>query len=252
MLDIAFVGFAFLAGLLTFLAPCTLPLVPAYLGFISGVSAKGVATSLGGRRARWRIFRNGLGFVLGFSAVFIVFGLLLGTAGMFVGEARVWISRVGGVFVILFGLVILDVVKIRLLARDWHPRIPAIARPGSPANAFVLGAAFAAGWTPCVGPILGSILFIAASVGGALEGAFLLAAYSLGLAIPFLVIALGVGSATGSLERFAGALRVISRIGGLLLIAMGILLMFGQGSYLIAESYRLLRFINYDRLLDYL
>ena len=252
MIDFGFLGSAFLAGFLTFLAPCTLPLVPAYLGFISGVSAKGRSDTPGGRSARWRIFRNGLGFVLGFSVVFIAFGILLGTAGAFVGGSRIWISRIGGAFVMLFGLVILDVVKIRLLARDWHPRIPSIARPGSPANAFVLGAAFAAGWTPCVGPILGSILFIAASVGGALEGAFLLAVYSLGLAVPFLAIALGVGSAAGSLDRFAGTLRVISRIGGLLLIAMGILLMFGQGSYLIAESYRLLRFINYDRLLDYL
>lgn len=252
MTDFGFLGSAFLAGLLTFFAPCTLPLVPAYLGFISGVSAKGSATSLDERRARWRIFRNGVGFVLGFSAVFIAFGLLLGSAGMFVGESRIWISRIGGAFVVLFGLIILDAVRIRFLARDWHPRIPAIARPGSPANAFVLGTAFAAGWTPCVGPILGSILFIAASAGGALEGALLLAVYSSGLAVPFLAIALGIGSAAGSLERFAGALRVISRIGGLLLIAMGILLMFGQGSYLIAESYRLLRFINYDRLLDYL
>lgn len=252
MADLGFFGSAFLAGLLTFLAPCTLPLVPAYLGFISGVSAKDMHLPGRGRSLRRRVFQNAVGFVLGFSTVFITFGLLLGSAGAVVGESRIWISRIGGLFVILFGLIMLDVVKLKVLSRDWHPHIPSVARPGNPINAFVLGVAFAAGWTPCVGPILGSILFIAASAGGAFHGALLLAVYSLGLAIPFLAIAFGVGSAARSLERFAGVLRVTSRIGGALLIFVGVFLLTGKGAYLIAESYRLFRFMNYDRLLDYM
>ncbi len=243
---------AFIAGLLTFLAPCTLPLVPAYLGFISGVSLDELKDSGRALAARRKIFLNGLAFVVGFSVIFIVFGTLAGFAGAALVPYRIWLSRIGGVFVIIFGLFMLGLLKIPLLGREARLHIPAILIKGRPANSLALGAAFGFGWTPCVGPILGSILLLASTSATALSGALLLAVFSLGLAMPFLAIALGIGSASRYLERFSRFLNIISIIGGLFLIGLGLLLLTNNFSLLISYGYRLFRFINYERLLDYL
>ena len=243
---------AFIAGLLTFLAPCTLPLVPAYLGFFSGVSLDELKDSGRALAARRKIFLNGLAFVVGFSVIFIVFGTLAGFAGAALVPYRIWLSRIGGVFVIIFGLFMLGLLKIPLLGREARLHIPAILIKGRPANSLALGAAFGFGWTPCVGPILGSILLLASTSATALSGALLLAVFSLGLAMPFLAIALGIGSASRYLERFSRFLNIISIIGGLFLIGLGLLLLTNNFSLLISYGYRLFRFINYERLLDYL
>lgn len=252
-MDITLIIPAFIAGLLTFLAPCTLPLVPAYLGFISGASAEELRDLLRAGRARRRVFLNGLFFVIGWSAVFILLGTLVGyiSASLLV-PYRLWLGRIGGIFVIIFGLFMLDVLKIPLLARTWQPRVPAIFQRGRPVNSLILGGAFGIGWTPCVGPILGSILLMASTSATALQGALLLAIFSLGLAVPFLAIAAGIGSAGRLIERFSGTLRVISVIGGLFLIGLGILLLTNNMALLISYGYWLFRFIEYERLLDYL
>lgn len=261
---------AFIAGVLTFLAPCTLPLVPAYLGFISGTSLDELKDPAKAKRARLKVFLNGLFFVLGWTLVFTVLGTLIGfIGGAVLAPYRLWLARIGGVFVIVFGLFMLNVVKLPFLAREWQPRVPvprptqagtpaalrglgAIFQRGRPANSFILGSAFGIGWTPCVGPILGSILLLASTTATAAQGALLLAVFSLGLALPFLAIAAGVGQASQYIERFSKYLNIVSIIGGIFLILLGMLLFTNNMALLISSGYRIFRFIEYERLLDYL
>ena len=195
---------------------------------------------------------NGLAFVIGWSVVFILLGTLVGFLGAALVPYRLWLARIGGVFVIIFGLFMLNVLKLPWLSRERHLRVPQFFAPGRPANSLILGSAFGIGWTPCVGPILGSILLLASTSATALSGALLLTIFSAGLAIPFLAIAAGVGSAQRYIERAAPYLTAVSVIGGLFLIGLGILLFTGNMALLISYGYRLFRFINYERLLDYL
>lgn len=243
---------AFIAGILTFIAPCTLPLVPAYLGFISGVSADELKDPTKKSKARAKIFFNGLFFVVGFSLVFIVFGTLAGFVGSSLLPYRVWLSRIGGVFVIIFGLFMMNVLKLPFLAQEKRLKIPAVFDRGKPSTSLLIGLAFGFGWTPCVGPILGSILLLASTSTTALQGALLLTVFSAGLAIPFLLIALGIGSASERIEKFSKYIKVASFIGGIFLVLLGILLLTNNISLLISYGFRFLEFINYDAILDYL
>lgn len=251
-MDFSLIIPAFIAGILTFLAPCTLPLVPAYLGFISGVSAKDLQDPLAAKQAKRKIFLNGLFFILGFSAVFVILGSIAGFFGQLLFGYRIWLSRIGGIFVILFGLFMLNVIKIPFLSREIQIKTPSFFQKGSKINSFVLGSTFGLGWTPCVGPILGSILTLAAASTTAFQGAFLLGVFSLGLAVPFLVIAAGFGSASAHIAKLGKLLNIISIIGGLFLIFLGILLFTNKLGIWIAYFYQWFDFINYDRLLDYL
>lgn len=247
---------AFIAGILTFIAPCTLPLVPGYLGFISGVSLEDIKDPAKSKKARFRIILNGLFYVVGFSVVFILLGSLFGLAGAVLFKYRVWLSRVGGVFVVLFGLyMILGAVNIpflNFLSGDKRFQFTRFVKPGNPLSSFLFGAAFGFGWTPCVGPILGSILLLASSSATVLSGAFLLTVFSLGLAVPFLLIALGIGSAQNLLNKISRHLGWISAIGGLFLVSLGVLLITNQFAFWLSYAYQLFDFINYESLLDYL
>jgi cytochrome c-type biogenesis protein len=180
---------AFIAGILTFLAPCTFPLVPGYLGFISGVSAQDLQDPLKSKSARRKIFLNGLLFVVGFSFIFILLGSLFGLGGSALAQYRIWLSRIGGIFVILFGLFMIGVLRLPFLNVEKNIGAIMALKPGNPASSLIFGATFAFGWTPCVGPILGSILTLAAASATVSQGAFLLSVFSLGLAVPFLIIA---------------------------------------------------------------
>lgn len=240
---------SFIAGVLTFLAPCTLPLVPAYLAFIGGVSPEDMRDAQRAKTARAKVFANGLLFVVGFSAVFIALGVVAGFAGVAFAPYQFWLARAGGVFVIAFGLFMLGVLKIPLLNREFKVRG---VSAGGPLRSLALGASFSLGWTPCVGPILGSILILAGTSGTALTGALLLAVFSLGLALPFLVLAYGIGSAERYVARLAPVLKVISVVGGVFLVGLGLLLVTGSMSLFIAKSYRLLQFLHYDALINYL
>lgn len=243
---------AFIAGIFTFLAPCTLPLVPGYLGFISGVSALDLQDPLKLKSARKKIFLNGILFVIGFSLIFILLGSLFGLGGSALVQYRTWLSRIGGLFVILFGLFMIGALRLPFLNIEKKIRITKVLKPGSPASSLIFGATFAFGWTPCIGPILGSILTLAAASATVGQGSFLLLIFSLGLAIPFLIIAAGISSVSNHLSKLNKHLHAISIIGGLFLVFLGILLSTNKLGFLITHFYQWFDFINYERLLNHL
>lgn len=251
-LSLAFVISTFVAGMLTFLAPCTLPLVPAYLGFISGVDKDELANPKTAGKARLRIFLNGLAFIVGFSVVFIIFGTLAGFAGQALVPYRIWLARLGGGLIILFGLFMLGVFKLPFFQSDKRIPIPKWLTLGKPSSSVFIGGTFALGWTPCVGPILGSILLLAGTSGTALQGAFLLSIFSLGLAVPFLAMALGFSRATAFIDASSKYLKWVSIVGGVFLILLGALLVTDNFGLTIQYGYQLLQFINYEGLLEYL
>ena len=246
---------AFLAGILTFLAPCTFPLIPGYIAFISGASAEELRDPEKLKQVRKKVFLNGLLYVVGFSLVFIVLGSLFGLVGAAFAEYQLWLTRAGGALVIFFGLYLTGIFKTKAfqgLAREKRFNISSKLTPGKPSSSFLFGAAFAFGWTPCVGPILGSILLIASTSGQVAQGAFLLLIFSAGLAIPFLLVAIGIGSAAKHVKKLSKYLNIISIIGGIFLIIMGLFLLFNRFQLFISYFYQIFDFINYEAILDYL
>lgn len=232
-LSIGFIISAFIAGLLTFLAPCTLPLVPAYLGFISGVSTKELEDPETAHAARKKVFLNGIFFILGFSIVFILFGTLAGVLGQELAPFRLWIGRISGILVILFGLVMLGVFHLKFMQGGSALALPKWMKAGSLTSSFTVGGAFAFGWTPCVGPILASILLLA-STGSAAQGALMLAIFSLGLALPFILISFAISRATKGITAFFAFLKkyrvIILSVFGLLLGALLNIVLMALGS----------------------
>jgi cytochrome c-type biogenesis protein len=245
---------AFVAGLITFLAPCTLPLVPGYLAFIGGVSLKELDDPTKARAARQRIFLNGVTYVVGFSVIFILLGSLFGLGGASLVRHRLWLSRVGGVVVAFFGLYLLGAHRLKIfqfLESDRRLAFRALT-PGHPASSFVFGATFAFGWTPCIGPVLGSVLLLASTSATVASGAMLLAVFSLGLAVPFLIVAAGVGAASTFLREHAKFFAASSAIGGVLLVLLGWSLATDSFTWWLGYAYRLFDFVNYESLLRYL
>jgi cytochrome c-type biogenesis protein len=228
----------FIAGLVTFLAPCTLPLVPGYLGFISGVSLKDLRDPTRAHNARLKIFLNGLMYVVGFSAVFIVLGSLFGLGGQALAAYRTTFAQIGGLLVMFFGVYMLGLFNnlsaLSFLSAEHTWGITRRLQPGNPASSFLFGATFAFGWTPCVGPILGSVLLLAGASATVGQGAFLLFVFSLGLAVPFLLIALGVGRATNYIRAYLTLTTNARRRIGAMIIGGGLFgVFFGSVHYLI-------------------
>lgn len=207
---------AFSAGLLSFLSPCVLPLVPSYVTFITGLSLEEVRTS------RRTALIHALLFVLGFSLIFITLGATASVLGRVLFVARVWIARLGGALIIVFGLYLLGVFNFRLLGQD--KRVYLADKPLGYLGTVFVGIAFGAGWTPCIGPILGSILIYTSSTADLHRGLLLLTAYSAGLAIPFIVAALAIDRFLAVFARYRGAMKWVNRVGGVLLIIVGLLL----------------------------
>lgn len=218
---------SFVAGVLTFFAPCTLPLVPAFLGVISGVKGEDLNNPERLKNYRWRIFSNAVFYVLGFSLIFILFGLSFSFLGQ-ISAVREVIQRIGGVFIILFGLFLLGWLKVGFLNADKQIRVPKLLESANKTNSFGIGALFALGWSPCVGPLLGSILFLAANSATVLQGTFLLVIFSLGLAIPFLLTALLIGKAFSAFSKWGGIITAINKVAGVFLIVLGALLVSDQ------------------------
>jgi cytochrome c-type biogenesis protein len=211
---------AFIAGLLSFLSPCVLPLVPSYVGFLTGMA-------LPEATARRRIaLVHALLFVAGFSLIFILLGASATALGRALNFYQVWLQRLGGILVILFGLLCLGAFPLPLLARE--RRLHLERKPVGYLGSALVGMAFAAGWTPCIGPVLGGILGLAATSADVARGMLLLGVYSAGLALPFLIAAVAVESFLAWFQRFRRFLPWVMRISGGLLILVGVLLVSGE------------------------
>ena len=207
---------AFGAGLLSFLSPCVLPLIPSYVTFITGLSLEDVQKS---RRAA---LIHSLLFVLGFTLIFLALGATATALGQLLGYQRVWITRIGGVLIIVFGLYMLGVFNISFFSQE--RRVHIANKPIGYLGTLLVGIAFGAGWTPCIGPILGSILTYAASSADLSRGIWLLLAYSLGLAVPFLLSAVAVERFLDFFSRMKRQMGWITRTSGVLMIAIGVLM----------------------------
>lgn len=222
MQDVSF-PLAFLAGVLSFLSPCVLPLVPSYVSFITGISFEDLKEGVDKKRIRYLTITNSLAFILGFSAVFIALGASSSVVGRFLFEYQEWIRIVGGILVIILGLFVAGFLKLNFLMRDKKMHLS--GKPVGYIGTFAVGMTFAAGWTPCIGPILGTILLYASSKASAMYGFKLLAVYSLGLAIPFFVASLAINSFLSYSRKFLKHMKVIMVVSGLLLIIFGIMLL---------------------------
>jgi cytochrome c-type biogenesis protein len=218
------IGIAFIAGLASFLSPCVFALVPAYVGYLGGRS---VASARDGKTNHWVTFSHGLAFVLGFSVVFISLGVATSALGGLMRDTRDWLARIGGIVVIFFGLHMTGLLRIRFLEYDLRPQSMPDRQRGYLAS-FMMGIFFSAGWSPCVGPILGSILMLGLNGGSVLQGVLLLSAYSAGLAIPFLVASIQIGLVTTALRRYGKAMHYVEVGMGVVLIIIGILLFSGR------------------------
>ncbi|HVN17085.1 MAG TPA: cytochrome c biogenesis protein CcdA [Anaerolineales bacterium] len=215
-------GLAFLAGLASFLSPCVFSLVPAYVGYLGGRAASGENTPSN----RWVTVSHGLAFVLGFSLVFVLLGVAAAAAGQFLYALRDWLAKIGGIVVIIFGLHMIGVFRIPFLEYDTRVSTAPDRRLGYLSSA-LMGVFFSAGWSPCVGPVLGAILTLAVNGGSISLGASLLTAYSAGLAVPFLVAAFGIGWVTTILRRYGKVMRYVEIAMGVLLVIVGVMLFAG-------------------------
>jgi len=215
-------GLAFLAGLASFLSPCVFSLVPAYVGYLGGRAAGGEATSSN----RLVTVAHGLAFVLGFSVVFVALGVAASAAGSLLYDLRTYLEKIGGIVVIIFGLHMLGVFRIPFLEYDARVHATPNRKWGYLSSA-LLGVFFSAGWSPCVGPVLGAILTLAINGGSVALGAKLLSAYSAGLAVPFLAAAFGIGWVTIALRKYAKAMHYVEMAMGGVLVIVGALLFAG-------------------------
>ncbi len=218
------IGLAFLAGLASFLSPCVFSLVPAYIGYLGGRAA-GQAGVSGDNPAinRWITFTHGLAFVLGFSVVFVVLGAAASAAGGTLTSLKVLLAKIGGIVVIILGLHMMGVLRIPFLEYDVRVHDLPSNKWGYLSSA-LLGVFFSAGWSPCVGPVLGVILTFAINGGSVALGTKLLSAYSAGLAVPFLAAAFGIGWVTTILRKYSKAMHYVEIATGAIMVIVGVML----------------------------
>ena len=222
------IGIAFLAGLASFLSPCVLSLVPAYVSYLSGR-----ATLPGGTNkvSQWDSFTHGMAFVIGFSFVFILLGAAASFLGGLLYNLTNWVARIGGVVVILLGLHMTGIIRFPFLMYDTRNQTLPNQKWGY-LSSVLMGVFFSAGWSPCVGPVLGAILTLSITSNSVFLGTILLTAYSAGLAIPFLIAAIGIGWVTTILKRYGKSLHYLEIFMGVILIILGIMLMLNILPYL--------------------
>ena len=218
-------GVAFLAGLVSFLSPCVLPLVPSYITFITGMTLDELTvngTASARRRAAW----HALLFVIGFSLVFVTLGATATAFGAALLHVLPRLQQAGGVLIALFGFYLLGLLKVPALMRE--KRVHLAARPAGLGGSLLVGVAFGAGWTPCVGPVLASILLYASTTATMVNGMLLLGAYALGLGIPFFVAAVGLNWYLAGARHLARWLRPVEMVSGTLLVVVGVLMFTGR------------------------
>lgn len=238
MTDGVSIPIAFAGGILSFISPCVLPLVPSYISFITGISFEELTNPEQAehpKRLRNIILLNSLMFILGFSTVFVV---VLGSSAQLFGhvflEYQDVIRKIGGVVIVILGIHIMGVINFNILQRDKRMHFFR-DKPEGFLGSFLVGVGFAAGWTPCIGPILSAIFAVAATSENQFSGIILFIAYSMGLAIPFLLTALGVNTFLKHFQRLKKHMRMVSIFTGLLLIVTGVLIFFN--SFAIITSY---------------
>ena len=215
---------AFFAGLVSFLSPCVLPLVPGYVSLISGVGVQELQSH--GSQSLRKVMLNSIGFILGFSVVFVTLGAVSTEVGQLLAQYKSTLARVAGVVIVLFGFHLTGLFRINALYAD--KRLHNVKGGSTLWGAFLIGFAFAFGWTPCVGPILAVILGFAAAQNSVVSGIVLLGVYSMGLAVPFLLTALGIERFLKFYSRFRSHLHVVEVASGAFLIVLGVLLVFGR------------------------
>ncbi len=216
------ISLAVLAGLASFLSPCVLALVPAYVGYLGGRSVSPSGATV---ENRWVTFSHGLAFVLGFSLVFVLLGAAASAVGALLFDLRQWIARIGGIVVIIFGLHTMGVINVPFLDYDTRRQVQP-KNTGYLASG-MMGVFFSAGWAPCVGPVLGAVLTLALNGAQLGQGVLLLSAYSVGLAVPFLLAALGVGRVTEIMRRHRRLIHYMSIATGAILVIVGVMLLTG-------------------------
>jgi cytochrome c-type biogenesis protein len=213
---------AFLFGLLSFASPCVLPLIPSYLSYITGLSFEDLTGSRDRERIRKITVLNSLFFILGFSSIFVLLGASSSFVGRILLDYRDIIRRLGGILIIIFGLYVTGIVRFGFLSRE--KKVHLEEKPVGYLGSFLVGVTFAAGWTPCIGPILGSILLYASQAGTTSHGILLLSIYSIGLGLPFFLSSLALNTFLSYFRRIQRYLRFINIISGILLIIVGLLI----------------------------
>ncbi len=222
---------ALAAGLLSFFSPCILPLIPAYFSFITGLSLEELLEDK--RKTRQKVILSTLFYTAGFSFIFILFGASASFLGSFVFRYSWMLRYIGGGIIIVFGLHLLNIINIKSL--NFEKRIHVKKKPLHLMGAFVIGMAFGAGWTPCIGPMLGSILIVAGSQDTGLKGVLLLSIYSAGLAIPFLIISFFINFILDIMKQATKFIMVLNKVSGILLIIIGILLILDKLGFLVIQ-----------------
>ena len=217
---------AFAAGFLSFVSPCVLPLIPGYISFVSGISVDEMRGDTAPATSRLQVFLTSLAFVIGFSIVFVALGASATAIGKFMFAKLPLLSKIAGAILIVFGLHTMGVFRLAFL--ETEKRVHSQRKPAGPLGAMLVGVAFAFGWTPCIGPILGGILAIAGSKSTVTEGVTLLAVYSLGLGIPFLLTSLAINQFFTAAKRIRKHYHAVEVASGVLLIAIGLLIVTGQ------------------------
>jgi cytochrome c-type biogenesis protein len=217
---------AFAAGFLSFISPCVLPLIPGYISFISGLTLEEMQGKAPGSSSRARVLLVSSSFVLGFTVIFVAAGASASALGKFIYAQSPILEKIAGTLLVVLGLHMMGVFRIRLLESD--KRIHTQRKPAGPIGAFLVGTAFAFAWTPCIGPILGGILAMAASRESVGEGMQMLAVYSLGLGVPFLLTSVAIDRFFTAAARIRKYYRVIELVSGALLIGVGLLIFFDQ------------------------
>ncbi len=211
---------AFAAGLLSFLSPCVLPLIPAYFSFITGLSLEELTADR--KEIRQKVIASTLAYVAGFSFIFILFGASASFLGSLVSQYSWLVRYVGGGVILIFGLHLLGLINIK--AFQFEKRVHLKQKPLHLFGTFVIGMAFGAGWSPCIGPMLGSILIVAGNQETVLKGVWLLAVYSAGMALPFILISFFINSMLGFMKKASRMIGIINKVAGSLLIVIGLLL----------------------------
>jgi cytochrome c-type biogenesis protein len=210
---------AFVAGLLSFLSPCVLPLVPSYVSFITGLSLDDM------ERRRWVAVTHAVAFILGFTVIFVMLGASATAVGALLRSQRVWLERIGGAFIVVFGLYLIGVFRLGIFGRE--RRIHIQDKPLGYLGSALVGLAFGAGWSPCIGPILGAVLAYTSATATLGQGILLLLVYSAGLGVPFLIAALAIEKFVGWFQRYRRLIPVVTKLSGGVMVVLGLLLASG-------------------------